>query len=76
MTCPPQVERASSASGQTSAVWTAVFARLREELPSLALEAWIEPLADQLTPEGLRLECPNAFHLERVRERYLARIER
>jgi chromosomal replication initiator protein len=53
-----------------------VFARLREELPSLALEAWIEPLADQLTPEGLRLECPNAFHLERVRERYLARIER
>lgn len=76
MTCPPQVERATSASGQTSAVWTAVLARLREELPSLALEAWIEPIADQLTPEGLSLACPNAFHLERVRERYLARIER
>lgn len=76
MTCPPQVERATSASGQTSAVWMAVFARLREELPSLALEAWIEPIADQLTLEGLSLGCPNAFHLERVRERYLARIER
>ncbi len=76
MTCPPQVERATSASKQTSAVWTTVLARLREELPSLALEAWIEPIADQLTPEGLSLGCPNAFHLERVRDRYLARIER
>lgn len=76
MTCPPQVERATSASEQTSAVWAAVLARLREELPSLAFEAWIEPLADQLAPDGLRLVCPNAFHLERVRERYLARIER
>lgn len=76
MTCPPQVERATSAFGPTSAVWTAVLARLREELPSLAFEAWIEPLADQLTHEALRLVCPNAFHLERVRERYLARIER
>jgi chromosomal replication initiator protein len=76
MTCPPQVEPATSACGSTSAVWAAVFARLREELPSLAFEAWIEPIVDQLAPDGLCLACPNAFHLERVRERYLARIER
>lgn len=78
MTCPPQVERAASACAQTAAVWTVVLARLRAELPghAAALEAWLEPLAASVGPEGLQLACPNAFHLERVRERYLARIER
>jgi chromosomal replication initiator protein len=63
---------------QTTAVWAAVLARLRAELPghAAAHEAWLEPLAVSEGPEGLRIACPNAFHLERVRERYLARIER
>lgn len=78
MACPPQVERAASACAQTTAVWTAVLARLREELPghAAAHEAWLEPLTAIAGSDGLRVECPNAFHLERVRERYLARIER
>lgn len=78
MTCPPQVERAAPASGRATAVWAAVLARLREELPghAAAHEAWLEPLAVSEGPDGLRIACPNAFHLERVRERYLARIER
>src|SRR5690606_15598452 len=78
MTCPPQVDRAASAHTQTAAVWTAVLARLRTELPghAAAHEAWLEPLVARVGPDGLQLACPNAFHLERVRERYLERIER
>src|SRR5690606_32524669 len=78
MTCPPQVERAASARVQTAAVWTAVLARLRAEMPghAAAHEAWLEPLVARVGPDGLELACPNAFHLERVRERYLERIER
>lgn len=78
MTCPPQVERAAPARAQATAVWNAVRGRLRQELPghAAAHEAWLEPLAVSEEPCGLRIACPNAFHLERVRERYLARIER
>jgi chromosomal replication initiator protein len=78
MTCPPQVERAASACAQTTAVWTTVLARLRAETPSqaAAFEAWLEPLAADERDGALRIACPSAFHLERVRERYLARIER
>lgn len=78
MTCPSQVERAASAPAQATAVWAAVLARLRAETPAhaAALEAWLDPLVAAEGPDGLRLACPNAFHLERVRERYLARIER
>lgn len=78
MACPPQVEWAESAPPQATAVWTAVLARLRAETPSqaAALEAWLEPLVASAGSDGLRIACPSAFHLERVRERYLARIER
>lgn len=77
MTCPPQVERAESAPTQTTAVWTAVLARLRAETPSQAAahEAWLEPLVAGEGTDGLRIACPSVFHLERVRERFLARIE-
>jgi len=78
MACPPQVERAASAHAQTTAVWTAVLARLRAETPGQAAahEAWLEPLVTAESDGELRIVCPSAFHLERVRERYLARIER
>jgi chromosomal replication initiator protein len=58
-------------------VWTTVLARLRAETPSqaAALEAWLEPLVASEGSDGLRIACPSAFHLDRVRERYLARIE-
>lgn len=64
MTCPPQV-------------WDGVSRRLARELSALAFSAWITPLrlvGDELD-ETLRLSCPGAFHRERVRERFLARIE-
>jgi len=65
MTCPPQV-------------WDGVVGRLARELSPLAFSAWIQPLrlvaCDQLD-ETLRLSCPGAFHRERVRDRFLGRIE-
>jgi len=39
------------------------------------MEVWIQPLAVRRDAEALHLACPSAFHLERVRTRYLAAIE-
>ena len=74
MTCSPQVDRAVSALAQATSLWDGVLCRLARELPPLALEAWLKPLSPESADEGLRLVCPSAFHCERVRERYLARI--
>ena len=76
MACSPQVVRDSSAPARTGEVWNGVLSRLRADLPALALEAWILPLAAEHGDAGLRLACPTAFHLERVRERFLGQIER
>jgi chromosomal replication initiator protein len=62
MTCPPQV-------------WDGVMRRLARELSPLALSAWITPLRAEACEEGLRVQCPGAFHRNRVRERFLSRIE-
>jgi chromosomal replication initiator protein len=62
MTCPPQV-------------WDGVVRRLARELAPLAYSAWIDPLRLVTCDESLRLSCPGAFHRERVRDRFLARIE-
>jgi chromosomal replication initiator protein len=62
MTCPPQV-------------WDGIVRRLARELSPLAFSAWIAPLRLVACDEALRLSCPGAFHRERVRERFLARIE-
>jgi chromosomal replication initiator protein len=62
MTCPPQV-------------WDGVVRRLARELSPLAFSAWIDPLRLVACDESLRLSCPSAFHRERVRDRFLARIE-
>jgi chromosomal replication initiator protein len=61
MTCPPQV-------------WDGVLRRLAHELPPAAL-SWITPIRAEATGLVLRLYCPSAFHRERVRERFLPRIE-
>jgi chromosomal replication initiator protein len=62
MACPPQV-------------WDGVLRRLAHELSPLALEAWITPIQAEVHCMVLRLSCPTAFHLDRVRERFLTRIE-
>ena len=55
-------------------LWDGVLRRLAGDLPAFALEAWLRPLALEAEGEALRLLCPTPFHLERVRERFLARI--
>jgi len=48
-------------------------------MPPFALEAWIGPLVardDVESSDRLTLGCPTAFHRDRVRERFLAEIER
>jgi chromosomal replication initiator protein len=55
-------------------LWDGVLRRLGSDLPAFALEAWLRPLALEADGDGLRLLCPTPFHLERVRERFLARI--
>ncbi len=58
-------------------VWSAIVRRLRADVPAVALEAWVSPLVATPGDGGsLRLVCPTAFHLERVRGRFLRDIER
>ena len=58
-----------------SEIWSAISGRLRAEVPAVALEAWITPLVATGEGDGLSLVCPTRFHLERVRDRFLRRIE-
>src|SRR5262245_9085850 len=57
------------------AAWDGALHRISAELPQLALKAWILPLGIRAEGSTLVLAAPNAFHLERVRSRYLALIE-
>jgi len=57
-------------------LWDGVLRRLRAEISSHALEAWVRPLEPRADGERLRLVCPSAFHRERVRVRLLPLIER
>ena len=45
-------------------------------MPDFSLDAWIHPLAVRVEKDRVVLSCPTAFHRERVRERFLAPIER
>ena len=45
-------------------------------MPQYALDAWLRPLLAEQEGGVLRLGCPTAFHLDKVRERYLAEIRR
>jgi chromosomal replication initiator protein len=62
MTCPPQV-------------WDGVVRRLACELSPVAMSAWIDPIRPRVSDEVLRLACPDAFHRNRIRVRFLPRIE-
>jgi len=58
------------------AFWDGVLRRLGADSPAFSLDAWVRPLSVVEHEGGLRLLCPSAFHRERVRERFLAHIER
>ena len=55
--------------------WQRAVAAMADELPPMAFAAWIEPLTAEGEGGGLRVLCPSAFHCERVRERYLERLQ-
>lgn len=58
------------------AFWDGVLRRLGADTPAFSLDAWVRPLVVEQHGAGLRLVCPSPFHRERVRERFLAGIER
>jgi len=55
-------------------LWDGVLRRLGTETAPLALEAWLTPLRMREEPDGLVLLAPTAFHRERVRTHFGARI--
>ena len=61
MSCPPQL-------------WDGVVRRLGADIAAFSLDAWIRPLAAEEDSDALVLFCPSQLHLERLRERFLARI--
>jgi chromosomal replication initiator protein len=58
-----------------SDLWRRCLERLEGDLSAEDLHTWLMPLQARDDPAGLQLFAPNAYTLETVRERYLARIE-
>ncbi len=54
--------------------WPRCLERLESELSPEDLHAWLKPLQAEVRPDGLTLYAPNAFVVDTVREKYLARI--
>ena len=54
--------------------WPLSLARLETELSAEDFHTWIKPLQCTAQGEGLALYAPNAFVVDTVRERYLARL--
>ena len=59
---------------QALEAWERILHALAEELPPLVFEAWLDPLVAEPVEAGVRILCPSAFHLERVRDRFLATL--
>lgn len=55
--------------------WDGVLRRLGTEVPPFVVDAWLRPLVAETSGEGMRLICPSALHRERVRQRFLERIQ-
>ncbi|MBP8098650.1 MAG: chromosomal replication initiator protein DnaA, partial [Arenimonas sp.] len=55
-------------------VWPRCLERLETELSAEDVHTWLKPLQASPRPDGLILYAPNAFVVDTVRERYLARI--
>jgi chromosomal replication initiator protein len=54
--------------------WPLSLARLETELSAEDFHTWIKPLQCTAQGEGVALYAPNAFVVDTVRERYLARL--
>ncbi|WP_302622137.1 DnaA N-terminal domain-containing protein, partial [Xanthomonas graminis] len=55
--------------------WPRCLERLEAEFPAEDVHTWLKPLqAEQRHDNSMVLYAPNAFIVEQVRERYLARI--
>lgn len=54
--------------------WPRCLERLEAELPAEDVHTWLKPLQAEERPDGVVLYAPNAFIVEQVRDRYLARI--
>jgi chromosomal replication initiator protein len=55
-------------------LWPRCLERLEAELPPEDVHTWLKPLQASPQGENLMLFAPNAFVVDTVRERYLARI--
>ena len=55
-------------------VWPRCLERLEAEFSAEDVHTWLKPLQAAPQGEGLVLYAPNAFVVDTVRERYLARI--
>ena len=54
--------------------WPRCLERLEAELPAEDVHTWLKPLQAEERPDSVVLYAPNAFIVEQVRDRYLARI--
>ena len=54
--------------------WPRCLERLEAELPAEDVHTWLRPLQADSRGDGLVLYAPNAFVMQEVRDRYLARI--
>ena len=54
--------------------WPRCLERLEAEFPAEDVHTWLKPLQAGLRDDGLVLYAPNAFVMDEVRARYLARI--
>jgi len=54
--------------------WDGILRRLSPALPAHEVDAWLRPLQADWDGRDVRLLCPNPFHRERVRTRYLAAV--
>jgi chromosomal replication initiator protein len=54
--------------------WPRCLERLETEFPAEDVQTWLKPLHADVRVDGMTLFAPNAFVVDTVRDRYLARI--
>ena len=57
-----------------AAVWNATRTQLQQQLSQDDFKLWIKPIQATETEAGLRLDCPDRYHLAGVQERFGADI--
>ncbi len=56
--------------------WSDVVRRLEAEAPPFVIDAWVRPLIAETNGDRIRLLCPSALHLKRIRDRFLGQIRK